>query len=124
MLTEIGKFTRKLRIDNDELLNDMARKLCISPAFLSKVENGVTLPTPKIEVGLIESYHLAPSEVVQLQETIRKAREPKVVSLEYLPEDKRELVIQFAHSVNELTQADYDAIQSLLDKNKPVKQEE
>ena len=40
MTTNFGKFCRKLRIDNDELLYDMAAKLGVSSAFLSKVENG------------------------------------------------------------------------------------
>ena len=33
-LTEFGKFLRKLRIDNEELLKDMAIKLNTTPAFL------------------------------------------------------------------------------------------
>ena len=40
MLTSFGKFCRKLRINNGELLYDMAEKLDVSSAFLSKVENG------------------------------------------------------------------------------------
>lgn len=40
MLTGIGKFLRKLRIDNEEILKDMADALGVSSAFLSAVENG------------------------------------------------------------------------------------
>ena len=40
MLSEFGKFSRKLRIDRDELLIDMAKKLGVKPAFLSAVEFG------------------------------------------------------------------------------------
>lgn len=39
-LTEFGKFLRKLRIDNGELLKDMAIKLNVTPSFLSMVETG------------------------------------------------------------------------------------
>ena len=40
MLTSIGRFLRKLRIDHGEILKDMADALGVSYAFLSAVENG------------------------------------------------------------------------------------
>ena len=38
MLTSFGKTLRKLRIDNEELLKDMALKLGVTLAYLSAVE--------------------------------------------------------------------------------------
>ena len=40
MLTEFGKILRKLRIDRQELLRDMAKNLEVSSAYLSAVETG------------------------------------------------------------------------------------
>ena len=40
MLTSIGRFLRKLRIDQGEILKDMAEKLGVTVSFLSSVENG------------------------------------------------------------------------------------
>ncbi len=40
MLTEFGKAIRKIRLDKGEILKDMAKRLGISSAFLSAVENG------------------------------------------------------------------------------------
>jgi len=40
MITEYGKFLRKLRIDQGQILKTMAEKLGVSSAFLSAVENG------------------------------------------------------------------------------------
>ena len=40
MLTSIGRFLRKLRIDQGEILKDMAEKLNVTVSFLSAVENG------------------------------------------------------------------------------------
>ena len=40
MLTALGRFLRKIRIDRNELLKDMADKLEVSASFLSAVENG------------------------------------------------------------------------------------
>ena len=39
MLTSLGKFLRKLRIDRGEILKDMADKLGVTVSFLSAVEN-------------------------------------------------------------------------------------
>ena len=40
MLTEFGKFVRKLRIDNGTVLGEMAKSIAVSSAYLSAVENG------------------------------------------------------------------------------------
>ena len=39
-VTNLGKKLRKIRIDNDEISSDMARKLEISVSYLSAIENG------------------------------------------------------------------------------------
>lgn len=40
MLTPFGKFCRKLRIDRNEILKDMASKLGVTVSYLSAVEHG------------------------------------------------------------------------------------
>lgn len=40
MLTRFGKELRKIRIEHDEILKDMADKLNVTAAYLSAVENG------------------------------------------------------------------------------------
>ena len=55
-LTEFGKFLRKLRIDNGELLKDMAIKLNTTPAFLSMVETGRRSIPKKLEEEIENSY--------------------------------------------------------------------
>jgi toxin-antitoxin system, antitoxin component, xre family len=58
MLTEFGKITRKLRIDNDVLLKDMAGELNISAAFLSKLETGKSKPNLKLADKIKDIYNL------------------------------------------------------------------
>ena len=38
-MNRLGRFLKKLRIENGEVLFDMAQRLGVSPAFLSAVEN-------------------------------------------------------------------------------------
>ena len=40
MITNFGKFLRKLRIDNNEFLKDMAARLGVTVAYLSAIEHG------------------------------------------------------------------------------------
>lgn len=58
MLTEFGKITRKLRIDNDILLKNMADALNISAAFLSKLETGKSKPNLKLADKIKNIYNL------------------------------------------------------------------
>ena len=61
MVTKLGKFLRKLRIDEGEVLLDMARKLGVSASFLSAVENGNKRMPPKWNEALPKIYSLAAS---------------------------------------------------------------
>lgn len=66
-LTEFGKFLRKLRIDNGELLKDMAIKLNTTPAFLSMVETGRRSIPEKLEEEIEKIYSLS---LIQKEELI------------------------------------------------------
>lgn len=54
MLTRLGKELRKIRLDRDELMKDMARKLGVTVAYLSAVENG-TRKFPDAWIQIIAS---------------------------------------------------------------------
>lgn len=56
ILTHIGKQTRKIRIDNEELLIDMANKLGISASYLSSIETGKR-KTPDNFISNIEQIY-------------------------------------------------------------------
>lgn len=53
MATELGKFLKKLRIDKDELMKDMADRMKIASSTLSSIEMGRRNP-PK---GSWKSWH-------------------------------------------------------------------
>ena len=44
MLTPLGKFLRKLRLDNDQLLRDMAERLDMPSSTLSESKRGEGSP--------------------------------------------------------------------------------
>src|SRR6185312_3749392 len=66
MRTDFSKFCRKLRIDNDELAKDMARKLGVTPSYLSAIENGKrTIPADWAE-EIAKLYKLTPEQMTEL----------------------------------------------------------
>ena len=67
MLTRFGKAVRKIRIDNDEILRDMAAKLHVTAAYLSAVENG-NRKVPDSWIGILaKEYKLDEQKIIDLQ---------------------------------------------------------
>ena len=69
MITELGKELRKLRIDEEERLREMAARLEKSASFISAVEVGTKAPPSGFEDLVIKVYGL----VAEAAERIRLA---------------------------------------------------
>ena len=90
MVTDFGKFCRKLRIDNDEIMKDMAKKLEVTPSYLSAIEKGKrTIPTDWTE-QIANHYELSKQQISELtnifvidslSERERSALEPAVSAI-------------------------------------------
>lgn len=66
MITNFGKFCRKLRIDTNEVMNDMAVKLGVTASYLSAIENGKrSIPTDWAE-QIAGHYELTEEQVQEL----------------------------------------------------------
>lgn len=102
MLTSIGRFLRKLRIDNGEILKDMAEALGVSSAFLSAVENGKK-KMPDGWVEKLESIYLFTEEQAnELHKAIIDTNDAVELSLKDVSVENRELAISFAREFNSL----------------------
>ncbi|MCF6273715.1 MAG: helix-turn-helix domain-containing protein [Rhodobacteraceae bacterium] len=58
MITDLGKELRKLRIEKDERLYDMSKRIGKSSAFISAVERGDKNPPSGFEELVISAYGL------------------------------------------------------------------
>lgn len=58
MTTALGKELRKLRIDRNEKLHDMAKKIEVSASFISAIEVGKKSPPRYFEDKIITAYDL------------------------------------------------------------------
>ncbi len=112
MATKLGKFWRKLRIENGEVLYDMAVKLGVSSSFLSRVENGKKKPPIQWKDVIINEYSLEGRDLAEFEEVFFEAINSDSIDIRSYEESDRELMLSFARKFNAL---DKEAIRQMLD---------
>lgn len=116
MLTRFGKTLRKIRIEHDELLKDMASKLNVTVAYLSAVENGKReVPDGWTEV-IAEKYHLSTSEQRELQEYAYENKNAIKISIENINDEEKHLALAFARSFKTLTEEEIQMMYNILNR--------
>lgn len=114
MLTSIGKFLRKVRIDNNEILADMAVKLGVSPSFLSAVENG----KKKIPAGwsgkICKLYGLDEIQSENLDQAIAETEQSYEMDLSGVAKQNREIAVSFARKFATMDAEQIEKIKKIL----------
>lgn len=117
-VTSIGKFLRKLRIDNCEILKDMADKLNVSSAFLSAVENGKKKMPHKWKEELSVLYSLTAIQIEELENAIVDTNSLLTINLNSATPDNKMLAISFAREFDSIDEETSKKIMELLNKIK------
>ena len=118
MLTAFGRFLRKLRIDNGELLKDMSKKLNITVAYLSAVENGKR-DIPEKWLGIIkDEYGLDDKQYCDMEEAAYENKNEISLKLGKDDASDRNLVLSFAREFHDLTKEEKADIMHVLKRNK------
>lgn len=112
MLTEIGKELRKLRIDKEERLMDMAQALGISPAFLSAVETGQKSPPDGFADRVVKAYKLKGDDAEKITRAVDQSR--KTVRLTPTSPIARDTAGLLARKFNSLSDDQLRNIRSVL----------
>lgn len=113
MVTRFGKFCRNLRMDHEELLYNMAERLGVSSAFLSRVENGKAKPPTEWKNIIISEYHLNNEQAMELDRSIKEARE-NVIRIDTLSRDDRDMMFAFARQLSDLKDEEKDRWRKIL----------
>ena len=114
MLARLGKELRKIRLDRDELMKDMARKLGVTVAYLSAVENG-TRKFPDAWIQIIASeYELEEKDVEKLQNLAFNERDSININIKNANNQERDLAYSFARRFHELSEDDIFALEKIL----------
>ena len=122
-LTPFGAALRKLRIDHEMRLFDLAEKLGKSTAMLSAVETGRKTIPDGFVADIVRVMNLTPTE----HRALRAAKDKtiKEVNVEHLQPSERELVAAFARNSSdipeELLQAVRRAVLKSCDGEQPFK---
>lgn len=103
MLNEFGRICRKLRIDHNELLLDMATYLKVSPAFLSKAENGKAKPPVAWKEAIGERYGLDGVMYDELCQSIDEARSINTLKIKNVKECDNDLMLAFARKLENMS---------------------
>lgn len=118
MLTKFGKELRKIRIENDQILKNMADKLNVTAAYLSAVENGNRkVPDSWINV-IAKEYNLSDEKVRNLQRLAYEDRNDINVSFDNTNNQETNLALSFARKFKNLDDNQIEEIQKILDKTK------
>ena len=116
----VGVFLRTLRAKHNEYQKYMAKRLNVSPQYLSKLELGSRTMTDAVEASLIREYSLRGEDV----KALRKARaesneEVKFNSNNSLPTNKVEMLKELQSAIGTMSDEDVRAVLRVLNKHKP-----
>lgn len=114
MISNFGKFCRKLRIDHGELLKDMSTKLNVTASYLSAVENGKRDIPDMWEEVLADNYSLSKIDREELADAIFTSRKQIKFELDNLTDSDKDLVLAFARKLDNLNTSDKDKILKIL----------
>ncbi len=114
MRTELGKFLKKLRIDNGQVLKDMSERLGVSAAFLSSVENGLRNVPEKMTNNLIASYELSNLQISELKTAIENSASQIKLNIAGMDKSRAETAVLFARKFEEMSPEKLDQIREIL----------
>ncbi len=121
-MTEIAKFLRKLRIDNEQSLGDMAEKLGLSAAYLSAIENDKRKIPEDMKDNLFKAYSLTEEQKLEFARLVAESREKVEIGLagiqqELLPEYV-DAAVMFAHDLSQMDRKQLAEVKDFLQKIK------
>lgn len=112
MVNELGKMLRKMRIEKDERLLDMAENIGVSVAFLSAIETGRKAPPLNIVDRIATAYKMDKKQHVQLELAVTNSRSS--FRLEPQSPLARDTVALLARGLNRLKPEEHRKIQAIL----------
>lgn len=114
MITSLGRFLRKLRIDRGEILKDMADKLEVSVSFLSAVENGKKRMPAVWNTKLCLLYQLTPEQKQEFTTAIAETEESLEMNFYGVAAENRRLAVSFARKFSDFDEGQIEAIRKIL----------
>ena len=106
MATAFGKELRKLRIDKDENIHDMAKKLGISISYLSAIEAGSRNIPDRMVEKIIDKYQLNKERGEALMQAEAESSTEIGIDLSQVSLEQRKLVFALSRKLNDISDED------------------
>ncbi|MGI6107405.1 MAG: helix-turn-helix domain-containing protein [Lachnospiraceae bacterium] len=117
MRTSLGRILRNLRLDNNQILKDMADVLEVSSAFLSAVENGKKkMPDDWVDKLAVE-YHLDDDQKEGLRNAAMESQKTISLDISGASPVAKQLAVSFARNFNDMDENTTKKLMNIL-KNK------
>lgn len=91
-ITDFGKYLRKLRIDKEEKLEDMAGKLDVSSAYLSAIELGKRNIPENMIYKIANNYELSERDISDLRYIIFISQKSIKVDMSCLTDEDKKVL--------------------------------
>ena len=114
MVTQFGKFCRKLRIEREEILKDMSDKLGVTSAYLSSVENAKRNVPKDWEEKLSKIYKLSKNQKKELKAAIIATQKEVTLRVNTKDKERQEFAVQLARKFDTLTRDEITKISEIL----------
>lgn len=106
MATSFGKELRKLRIDKDENIHSMAKKLGISISYLSAIEAGSRNIPDDLVDKVVKKYHLSEERSEIMRQAEAESSKEIEIDLKTMTAEQRKLVFALSRKLNEMSDED------------------
>ena len=116
--SKFGEFMRILRIKKGEYMGQIAEMLGTTTPFLSAVENGKKNVPKAWKEKIVDHYSLNESEIRELENAIEASKLQMKFDLRNSGEKKRQAVLQFARSFDDVDEETAEKILKLLEVKK------
>ena len=121
-MTEIAKFLKKIRIDNEQNLGDMAEKIGLSAAYLSAVENNKRIAPKDMKENIFREYNLSKEQQLELSRLIAESRKKVEIELSSIQEDMLpecvDTAVMFANDLSKMNRQQLTMVKEILIKIK------
>ncbi len=117
-MNRIGRFLKQLRLDNDELLYQMAEKLEISKSLLSLVERNLRPMSETLKKKILTSYQLSNQKEKELEEIYIESKNTIDIQCKTASPLAKNVAFSLARKMNTLDYSDLKKIQEILEGKK------
>ena len=116
MITSLGKYLRKLRIERDMKLLDLAKKTHMSVSYISAVETGRKAASDDFVRAMSLAFDLSKEQVKEVVKHANETKKEIRLNLNNVDSSSRDLATAFARRFENLNTEEKDAVLRILNK--------